>query len=130
MAIPVQFYTMERGGQVYAFKPESISFNDGESLDIKINANGNVNTVQIKQREVTLTLEGARDVDLQAFENERENGVLGLINGAAITENMNIFGYIVYDALLTNVNPTAPIQVAGRTLFDSIELTYTSQSYV
>lgn len=55
----------------FAFKPESISFGDGESLEIKINRNGTINVIPITKKTVTLTLEGATDVDLVSLQNKR-----------------------------------------------------------
>ena len=126
MAIDVTYFQF-RG---FAFKPDSISFGDGETLDVNINRNGTVNTIPIKKLTATFTVVGGTDTDLVQMQNERDNNIRGLINGSAQGEDIDVFGYRVEKALLTNVNPSAPIQVDGFNIFDSIELTYESQVFV
>ena len=126
MPINVNFFQF----QGYAFKPESISFGDGESLEVKINRGGKIANIPIVKRTVTFSLEGATDVDLQNFETERENNVGGLIAGTTTGQNIDIFGYTIYDAILTKVTPSAPIQVNGFTIYDKVDLEYTSLTYV
>lgn len=125
MTLGVTFFQL-RG---YAFKQDAISFGDGESLDININRGGVVNKIPIKKRTVTLTIVGATDTDLVQLQNERDNNISGLINGSAVPENINILGYIIEQALLTEVKPSAPITVNGFNIFDKIELTFESQVY-
>lgn len=102
----------------FAFKPESICFGDGNSLEIKINRNGTINVIPITKNIVTLTLEGATNVDLVALQNKRDNNIFRLINGSATGEDINILGYIIPNALLTRVTPSAPITVNGFNIFD------------
>jgi hypothetical protein len=125
MAVDVLFFNY-RG---YAFKPESISFEDGETLELKINDGKGITPVPIIKRKVKLTLEGARGVDLESFQNERDNNIASLIAGSSTPTDMNIFGYSIEKALLTKVTPTAPVRVNGITLFDKVELEFTSQVY-
>lgn len=126
MPINVNFYQF----QGYAFKPESISFGDGESLEVKINRGGNIANIPIVKRTVTFSVEGATDVDLQSFESEREGNIAGLISGGTTGQNIDVMGYMIYDAILTKVTPSAPIQVNGFTIFDKVDLEYTSLKYV
>lgn len=114
----------------FAFKPDAISFGDGETIDININRNSTINTIPIKKKTMQLTIVGGTDQDLISLQNERDNNVSGLINGSAITENINVLGYVILDALLTEVVPSAPIQVAGNNIFDNIVLTFSSQTFV
>lgn len=125
MAISAVFY--QKNG--YAFKPESISFGDGETLDVKINRNGTINTIPIIKRQVTLSLEGATNVTLSTFQNERDDNIAGLIAGSTTGEDMDIMGYLIEKAVLTKVTPSAPITVNGITVFDKIDLQYDSQVY-
>lgn len=125
MAIDVNFYQF----QGYAFKPESISFGDGESLDVKINRGGNIATVPIVKRTVTFSLEGATDVDLANFEAERESNISGLISGSTSGQNIDVMGYLIESAILTKVTPSAPINVNGFVIFDKIDLEYSSLKY-
>lgn len=126
MALGVTFFQF-RG---FAFKQDAISFGDGESLDVNINRNGVVTKIPIKKRTVTFTLVGATDVNLITLQNERDNNIAGLINGSVVPEDINIFGYVIEDAVLTEVKPSAPININGFNIFDKIELTYESQVYV
>jgi hypothetical protein len=114
----------------FAFKQDAISFGDGESLDVNINRNGLINKVPIKKRTVTFTVVGALDTDLVVLENERDASIGGLINGSAAPEDINILGYIIEQALLTDVKPSAPININGFNIFDKIELTFESQVFV
>lgn len=126
MAIGVNYFQF-RG---FAFKPDAISFGDGETLDVNINRNGTVNTIPIKKKTVTFTVVGGTDTDLVQMQNERDNNIRGLINGSARGEDIDVFGFRIEEALLVDVNPSAPIQVDGFNIFDSIELIYQSQVFV
>lgn len=130
MSIPVALFKLTRGGKEYAFLPGSVSFGDGETLSVKINHFGTVDTIDLKKKQVTLKLEGAVGVDLTTFLSERENNVISMLNSNPIGEDINVFGYIIERAYLKEVTPTAPVQVAGISLFDSIDLLYQSQDYV
>lgn len=130
MPIPVSFFTLTRNGKTYAFKPEDISFNDDETLDIKLNQGGDIAVVPLKKKSVTLTLNGAVDVDLDVFENERVQNVQNLLDDQPVGEDMAFAGYIIYNAYLRNVTPSAPITVSGKVLFDTIELEFVSRAYV
>lgn len=126
MPIDVNFFQMSG----YAFKPESISFGDDESLDVKINRGGGIAVIPVTKRTVTFSLEGATDVDLQTFETERENNIAGLISGTVTGQDIDIMGYTIYKAYLSKVTPSAPIQVNGYTIYDKIDLEYKSLAYV
>ena len=121
MPIPVTFFNLTRSGKTYAFKPEDISFNDDETLDVKLNQGGDIAVVQIVKKSVTLTLNGAVDTDLDVFENERVQNVQNLIDNQPVGEDMAFSGYIIYNAYLRKVTPSAPITVSGKVLFDTIE---------
>lgn len=125
MPVNVNFFNF----QGYAFKPESISFGDGESLEVKINRGGTIANVPIVKRTVTFSLEGATDVDLANFEAEREANIGGLISGGTSGQDIDVMGYTVYSAILTKVTPSAPIEVNGFRIFDKIDLEYTSLKY-
>ena len=126
MAINANYFQF-RG---YAFKPDAISFGDGQTQDVNINRNGTIVTAQIAKKTVTFSLVGATDTDLAAFLNERDNNISGLITGAASFEDINIFGYLIPDALLTKVTPSAPFNAAGINLFDKIDLEFQSQTFI
>lgn len=130
MPIPVNFFTLTRNGKIYAFKPEDISFGDDETLEVKLNQGGDISVIPLVKKSVTLTLNGAVDVDLTVFENERVQNVQDLLDNQAIGEDMVFSSYIIYDAYLRKVTPTAPITVSGKTLFDTIELEFASRVYV
>ena len=125
MTIPVILFTF-RG---YAFDSGDISFGEAETRDIQINRNGDINTVQIRKESATFTLRGATDVDLIKFEAERANNVINLINGSAIGEDIAILGKTLFSALLYSVQPSAPISVAGNTIYEQITLEYRSQKW-
>lgn len=110
--------------------PPSISFGDGETLAIKLNQNRRITSVDLKQKQVTLKLEGAVGSILQGFLDERDNNILALINGTPIGADLDIFGYPIYEAYLKEVTPSAPIEVAGITIYESIDLVFQSQQYV
>jgi hypothetical protein len=125
MPIPVALFQHEG----YAFDPGDVSFGESESKDILINRGGLINKVKIRKESVTFKLKGATDVDLQKYEAERTNNVIGLINGSVTGADIPILGKTIYAALLTDVKPTAPIAVNGITIFESIDLEYQSQVY-
>ncbi|MFM6196330.1 MAG: hypothetical protein ACKPEN_17525 [Planktothrix sp.] len=134
MPIPVNFFNLTKtvGGvnKTYAFKPEDISFGDDETLEVKLNQGGDIAVIPLVKKSVTLTLNGAVDVDLDTFENERVQNVQDLIDNQPVGANMSFSNYIIYNAYLRKVTPTAPITVSGKTLFDTIELEYVSRAYV
>jgi hypothetical protein len=74
-------------------------------------------------------LVGGTEADLVAFENERDNNVSGLITGAASFEDINVFGYLIPDAILTKVNPSKPFTANGINFMDTIELVFDSQTF-
>ena len=125
MSLGVTFFQL-RG---FAFKQDAISFGDGENLDVNINRNGNINKIPITKKTVTFSLVGATDIDLVSLQNERDNNISGLINGSVAAQDINIFGYIIEQAILTKVTPSAPINVNGFNIFDKIELVFESQVY-
>ena len=134
MPIPVNFFTLTRtvGGasKIFAFKPEDISFGDDETLEIKLNQGGDIAVVPLVKKSATLTIQGAVDVDLDAFESERVQNVQDLIDNQPVGADMSFSNYIIYNAYLRKVTPTAPITVSGKTLFDTIELEFVSRAYV
>jgi hypothetical protein len=125
MAINANYFPF-RG---YTFKPDSIAFSDRETQDVNINRNGTITTVQLVKKTVTFTLVGGTEADLVAFENERDNNVSGLITGAASFEDINVFGYLIPDAILTKVNPSKPFTANGINFMDTIELVFDSQTF-
>jgi hypothetical protein len=131
MPIPVNFFTLTRNAIVYAFKPESISLGDDETLEVKINRDGDINVIPLVKKSVTLTLEGAVDTDLVVFEQEREQNIIDLLNGTSVGEDILIAtGYTIYSTYLRKVTPSSPITVNGKQIFDSVELEFVSQVYV
>lgn len=114
----------------YAFKPDAISFGDGETQDVNINRGGTIVKTQLVKKTVTFSVVGATDTDLVQFQNERDNNIQGLITGAAAFEDINIFGYLIPDAILVKVTPSAPFSAAGINLFDKIDLEFQSQTFI
>lgn len=130
MPIPVSFFTLTRNSKTYAFKPEDISFGDDDTLEVKLNQGGDIAVVPLVKKSVTLTLNGAVDADLTVFENERVENVQDLLDNTSVGADMAFAGYIIYNAYLRRVTPSAPITVSGKVLFDTIELEFVSRSYV
>lgn len=130
MPIPVTFFKMTRSGTDYAFKPESISFGDDESLEIKFNRFGDIKTVPLSKKTVTLTLEGAVSTDLTIWQAERDSNIVDMINGNEIGEDLVFGAYTIYNAYLRNLTPSAPMTVNGIMTYESIELEFVSQVYV
>ena len=123
MTVPVAYYVF-RG---MAFDSGDITFGEAENKDIFINRAGTINKVNIKKDSVTFKIRGGTDVNLAAFEQEREDTVIGLINGTATPEDIDILGRTVSSAVLTKVTPSAPLSVAGNTIYESIDLEFQSQ---
>lgn len=130
MPIPVTFFTLARNSRIFAFKPESVSFGDGEGLDLKVNQNRVITPISLKMKQVTLKLEGAVGAILQDFLDERENNIVSLLNGNPIGVDMNFFGYVIYKAYLKEVVPSGCLEVGGITLYQNIDLIFQSQVYV
>lgn len=130
MPIPVNFFNLTRNSKTFAFKPEDISFGDDETLEVKLNQGGDIAVIPLVKKSVTLTLNGAVDVDLDTFESERVQNVQDLIDNQPVGADMAFSNYIIYNAYLRKVTPTAPITVSGKTLFDTIELEFVSRAYV
>ena len=125
--MPIQVSLFQFKG--YAFNPDDISFGDSETKDVLINRNGAIQTVSLRKESVTFSLKGATDIDLQKLEQERTNNTIGLINGSASGENINILGKTIFNAFLYRVGPTGPINVNGITIFDTIELEFRSPEF-
>ena len=130
MPIPVNFFSLTRNTKTWAFKPEDISFGDDDTLEVKLNQGGDIAVVPLVKKSVTLTIQGAVDTDLDVFETERVQNVQDLLDNQPVGEDMSFSNYIIYNAYLRKVTPTAPITVSGKTLFDTIELEFVSRAYV
>lgn len=132
MPIAVQFFTLTRDSSTYAFKPEDISFGDDETLEVRLNRNGDISTIPINKKSATLTLNGAVDVDLGVFQSERDQNIRDMITNAAPVGADMVFStnYVLYNAYLRNVTPSAPITVEGQVIYETIELEFVSQAYV
>jgi len=130
MPVPVQFFTLTRSGTTYAFKPESISFGDDESLEVKFNRSGDIKTVPLSKKTVTLTLEGAVSADLTIWQGERDQNIIDMIAGTDVGEDIVFGSYTIFNAYLRNMTPSAPLTVNGITTYESIELEFVSQVYV
>ena len=114
----------------YAFKPDAISFGDFETQSVNINRNGTIVKADLTKKTVTFSLVGATDTDLLQVQNERDNNIQGLITGAISFEDISIFGYLIPDAILVKVTPSAPFNAAGINLFDKIDLEFQSQTFI
>jgi hypothetical protein len=127
MAISVEYFVFNNR----TFKPDNISFGEGETLEIKINggASGKVTTVPLAMRTATLTVEGATSIDLTSVQDERDNNIRDLIRQRAVLQDLDFGGYVVEQALLLKFTPSAPIKVDGVTIYETIELEYQSQVY-
>jgi hypothetical protein len=113
----------------FAFRPDSISFGDGETVEININRGGTITKIPVIKRTVTFTIVGATSTDLALFENERSNNIDGLISGAASFEDIDIFGYELPNSILTKVTPSKPFKANGIELMDEIQLQFDSQTF-
>ena len=115
----------------FTFLPEDINIADGETIDVPVNGGetGQLDTVQLVKRQLTLTLRGATERDVQNLEAIRANNVLGLLNRNLVTEDINIGGYIIYQAYIAKVTPSAPKIINGQFVFDQVELITNSRVY-
>ena len=132
MGIAFNYFTIDVNGIQYAVKPDGISFGDAETEDIVINggSDGTITTIQLKKRTVTLTIEGVTDADISNLQDKRDNNILDLINRRAATEDLQFGGFLVEQALITDLTPSAPKFVDGIAIFESLEVVYTSQVFV
>lgn len=130
MPIPVNFFTLTRNGVVYAFKPEDISFGDDQTLEVKLNRDGDINVAPLAKKSVSLTLQGAAEADLVTWQAERDNNIIDMIAGNLATSDLVFGAYTIYSAWLRSLTPSAPMTVNNVTLYDTIELEFVSQVYV
>lgn len=127
MPIAARFYQQFKG---FAIAPEDVSFGEAESLDISINRRGQVTSIAIPRRSVTITLRGINITQAQVFIDQAQATPLALVYGSAVLEDITLGGYTVRSAVLVKVTPTLPINVAGQDLMESLELEYHSQRFV
>ena len=125
MAIAVNYFQF--GG--VAFKPENISFGDGESLEVKINSGTSITTVPLVKRTATLTAEGMTADKVIALQTKRDSNINGLLSGQSDGVDLDFGGYKIEKTLLTKVTPSGPISIAGKTIFETVELEYSSQVF-
>lgn len=129
MAVSIVLFQLDIGGRTIAFDSGDISFGQGETRDLAFNRNGKISTVTVAKAQVTLTIRGGTSADLAAVEAERENNIDALIAGTEVTQNIDIGGKMIGNALLKQVNPSGPITIQGTTNFETIELVYESADY-
>ena len=113
-----------------AFRPDDISYGDGETVDININRNGTIVKIPVKKKTITFTVNGGDRTLLEQFENERVNNVDGLISGAASFDDITISGYKLPNCILTMVTPSKPFRANGIDLWDQIQLQFDSQTFI
>lgn len=127
MAINVDFFVFKDR----TYRPEDISFGEAETYEVTINGGdkGTITTIPLRKRTATLTLRGAVEADLNSVQTERDANIVALINRNEDVETLDFGGFLVEDALLTDFTPSAPVTVEGNVIFETIELTYSSQVY-
>lgn len=131
MPITISLYQKTIAGKTYAFDQDDISFGDVETKEVQRNIGTDIVTISLRKRQVTLTVRGANANDLASLYAEREANIMLLLtsDGAVTGEDITIGADTIYNTLLLDVNPQAPIVVAGIPLAQ-VELVYNSQVYV
>lgn len=133
MSIPLEFFKHTVApGLTLTFPPDTISFGDAETQEIMINGRtkGTITKVALKKRQVTLSAQGVTSPELSIIQNQRDNNTRALLRGAETTADLSFGTFIVEDAILTDYVPSAPKTVDGITIYEKIDLVYTSMVYV
>lgn len=133
MAIPVEFFKFTVApGLTLTFPPDTISFGEAETQEVAINgrSKGTITKVNLKKRQVTLSAQGVTSPELAVIQNKRDNNIKALLRGTETTSDLTFGTFVVEDALMTDYNPSAPKTVDGITIYETIELVYTSMVYV
>jgi hypothetical protein len=128
-AIAVELYTKTINGVVFAFEPGDISIGDGKTKEVIINSGGKLTDVTLTQPTITFTVKGAIGPDVESFDALRSANILSLLNRTAVGETIQISGKIITNAVLLKVTPSAPINVAGIPIIETVALEYKSLDY-
>jgi hypothetical protein len=133
MAIPLEFFKHTvASGLTLTFPPDTISFGEAETQEIAINGRtkGTITKVNLKKRQATLSAQGVTSPELALIQNQRDNNVRALLRGTEVTSDLVFGAFVIEDAILTDYTPSAPKTVDGITIYETIELVYTSMVYV
>jgi len=133
MAIPVEFFKFTVAPELtLTFPPDTISFGEAETQEVAINgrSKGTITKVNLKKRQVTLSAQGVTSPELAVIQNTRDNNIKALLRGTETTSDLTFGTFVVEDALMTDYTPSAPKTVDGITIYETVELVYTSMVYV
>lgn len=136
MPAKLEYFSLEVGGtgqpgtgRIFAFDTGDISFGEDENRQVPKNLGDNILNLTFRKENVTLTVRGANNADfefLEALKNANRDTLIRAttsIDG----EDITIGAKVIENALLLDVQPSAPILVLGDAIYESIALTFSSQ---
>lgn len=132
MPISVALYQKQIGGTTYAFDTGDIAFGDAQTKEVLKNTGVDIVTIPLRKRNVTFTIRGVNAANIEALETAREDAINQLVNATGLVqgEDIVIGATTIYNALLLDVQPGAPIIVGGIPLVEQVQVRFDSQRYV
>lgn len=131
MALDVALMTFPEIEEIseFAFERGNISFGEAQSEEIPLNYGGNIERVNIRRRQLQLTVIGALDTDVVALENKRQENVRAMINREDIGVTVSVAGITMEKMYLANVEPSGTIRVEGTEILEQMTLTYNARRW-
>ncbi len=113
------------------FDTDDISFGEVESIEVPVNggASGDITTIPLRKRQVTLTARGATEDDVRRLEALRGDNVTALLAKQDVGIDLDFGGFPIPKAYLADVTPGGFRKVNGKVVYDSIELLVNAQRY-
>jgi len=109
-----------------AYESQDIAFGDAETKEITVQRDGKILRVNLKKRQVTFTARGVTQLQVTQFEQKAEDNIRKMIFGGLQTINIDIGGYVIADAVLFSITPSAPTLIEGVALYENCQFVYNS----
>lgn len=136
MTAKLEYFSLEVGGngtpgtgREFAFDTSDISFGEAENRQIPKNLGDNIVNLTFRKEQVTFTVRGANNQDyefLEAVKNANRDALIGA-TGSIKGTDIKIGAKVIENALLLDVQASAPSIVLGDALYETITLRYDSQ---
>lgn len=125
MTVDVNFFTLD--GIAYA--PGDVSFGDAETLSPPVNTGTVVLTIPLRRRSLTLNARGVTENTANGIDGQRDAAVSGLAGGNPSGTDIKIGPLTLADSLLLDYSISAPIIIAGKSILETMSLTYQAATF-
>lgn len=131
MGLTVEYFSIQIGKNTYALDTGDIQIGTAQTKDIPKNLGTRIATIPLKQDQVTFTIKGINTADMANLSAARDDSVRRIVHavGQIQGKDIDLGGYVVENALLLSVEPSAPIIVDGISLMEQVSVRFDSQNY-